>query len=219
MECNDSRLNDLRGRHVRAEHVLQALAQAQGGPVAEGSVGAGSGMMCYGFKGGVGTASRRVGPHVLGGLLVSNFGRRDQLTIRGKPVGRLLDRQDPAVPPTAGSVVIVLATDAPLSDRQLGRIARRAAAGLARTGTTISSGSGDFVMAFSTANRIPLPAPGSTIPLEILPEAALDRFFDGVVEVVEEAVLNSLCQAAPVSGPGPYRAEALPVDQARIFLD
>jgi D-aminopeptidase len=218
MECNDSRLNDLRGRHVQPEHVLEALAQAQGGPVAEGAVGAGSGMMCYGFKGGVGTASRQVGEHLLGGLLVSNFGRRDQLIIRGKPVGKLLNQKEAPVPPAAGSVVIVLATDAPLSDRQLGRIARRGAAGLARTGSTIGSGSGDFVLAFSTSGRIPHPAPASTIALEILPEAALDRFFDAAVEVVEEAVLNSLCQATPVRGPKGYRARVLPVDQVAKFL-
>jgi D-aminopeptidase len=115
-------------------------------------------------------------------------------------------------------VVIVLATDAPLSDRQLGRIARRAASGLARTGSTVSSGSGEFVLAFSTANRIPHPAPGGTIALEILPEAALDRFFDAVVEVVEEAVLNSLCQAVEILGPDKRWVKALPVDQVRGLL-
>jgi D-aminopeptidase len=217
MECNDGRLNDLRGRHVTAEHVLQALAAARQGPVEEGSVGAGAGMRCYGYKGGVGTASRQVGDHRLGALLVANFGRRDQLTIRGRPVGRLL--APPTVDkPAAGSVVIVLATDAPLSDRQLGRIARRAANGLARTGSTISSGSGDFVLAFSTAQRIRQHGPEQTRALEILAEEQLDLFFDACVESVEEAVLNALCQAAPVRGADGRLSEVLPTREIAALL-
>lgn len=213
-ECNDARLNDLRGRHVTAGHVLQALENAHTGPVLEGSVGAGSGMVCYGFKGGVGTASRVAGGFTLGALLVCNFGRREQLTIRGQPVGRLLAKSSAA---DIGSVMIILATNAPVSDRQLGRIARRAALGLARTGSTVGSGSGDFVIAFSTAQKIPQRSLG-ILRLDQLPDPALDPLFQAAVEAVEESVLNALCQAAPVRGPGGEIFPALPVEEVQNIL-
>jgi D-aminopeptidase len=217
-ECNDGQLNDLRGRHVTADDVLLALADAHTGLVAEGSVGAGTGMVCYGFKGGVGTASRVVGDYILGGLLAANFGGREQLTIRGVPVERGLTLSDPKKPPLPGSVMIVLATNAPLTDRQMGRIARRADLGLARTGSTVSNGSGDFVIAFSTAQKIRTPAEGSLLNLRCLPEHALDPFFQAVVEVVEESVLNALCQAAPVMGPEGFTIPALPIEQVQELL-
>ena len=217
-ECNDSRLNDLRGRHVSAEHVLQALEQAQTGPVREGSVGAGSGMVCYGYKGGVGTASRLAGAYTLGALLVCNFGRREQLIIRGQPVGKRLAKPAGSRPPSPGSVMIVLATDAPLSDRQLGRVARRAALGLARTGSTVGNGSGDFVIAFSTAQKIPQRASG-LLTLEQLPEQAIDLLFQAAVEAVEASVLNALVQAAPVRGTDGAIFPALPVDEVVKLLE
>lgn len=235
-ECNDGWLNDIRGRHVGPAEVAAALAGAAGGPVAEGSVGAGTGMICYGFKGGIGTASR-VWPATLpgagevtvtlGGLVLANFGRRRDLTIAGVPVGRLLAdldepaaRPDPAEPeprrpgPGAGeggSVVVVLATDAPLSSRQLGRIARRAAAGLARTGTVYWHGSGDFVLAFSTARRYPpyLPDEG----------AYLNPFFEAAAAVTEEAVIRALVAARPLTGRDGHRVPALPVDRVRRLLE
>ena len=235
-ECNDGWLNDIRGRHVGPAEVAAALAGAAGGPVAEGSVGAGTGMICYGFKGGIGTASR-VWPATLpgagevtvtlGGLVLANFGRRRDLTIAGVPVGRLLAdldepaaRPDPAEPepgrpgPGAGeggSVVVVLATDAPLSSRQLGRIARRAAAGLARTGTVYWHGSGDFVLAFSTARRYPpyLPDEG----------AYLNPFFEAAAAVTEEAVIRALVAARPLTGRDGHRVPALPVDRVRHLLE
>ncbi|RPJ40486.1 MAG: S58 family peptidase [Chloroflexi bacterium] len=221
-ECNDSRLNDLRGRHVTAEHVLQALEAAAPGPAGEGSVGAGTGMVCYGYKGGIGTASRQVTRYTLAALLVANFGSREQLTIRGVPVGRLLQMEDAArnrgPAPTPGSVVIVLATDAPLTDRQLGRVARRAVLGLARTGSTVSSGSGDFVLAFSTAQKIRQPEPGRLLEFTCLPDGHLDPFFQAAAEATEEAVINALFQAAPVKGPAGQSVPALPVDQVvRVF--
>jgi D-aminopeptidase len=218
-ECNDGRLNDLRGRHVKADDVMQALTDARSGPVAEGSVGGGTGMVCYGFKGGVGTASRQVGEYVLGGLLVANFGRREQLTIRGVPVGRMMTSTIPEEhPPLPGSVMIVLATNAPLTDRQLSRLARRADLGLARTGSTVSSGSGDFAIAFSTAQKVRTPAEGSLLNVRCLPEPALDLFFQAVVEVVEESVLNALCQAEPVMGPEVFTIPALPIEQVQELL-
>jgi D-aminopeptidase len=215
-ECNDSQLNDLRGRHVTAEHVLQALEAASAGPVMEGSVGAGTGMVCYGFKGGVGTASRRVAEYTLGALLVANFGSREQITIRGAPVGRLLKTEEAR--PNPGSVVIVFATDAPLTDRQLGRIARRAALGLARTGSSVGHGSGDFVVAFSTAQKIHDPTPGRLLEIACLPETSLDPFFQAAVEATEEAVINALCQATTVKGVNGQWIPTLPIEKVTRFI-
>ncbi|NLG98302.1 MAG: P1 family peptidase [Chloroflexi bacterium] len=217
-ECNDSRLNDLRGRHVRPEHVLLALERAGTGPVEEGTVGAGTGMICYGYKGGVGTASRRVEEYTLGALLVANFGRREQLTIRGVQVAQLVETPRSGAEPSPGSVMIVLATDAPLTARQLGRIARRAVLGLARTGSIVSSGSGDFVIAFSTGQKIPAAPKAPLLHLDFLPESALDGFFQAAAEAVEEAVLNALCRAVPVQGPGGFSVPALPAEEIRAAL-
>ena len=162
MECNDGHLNDIQGRHVRAEHVHRALAEAADGPVAEGSVGAGTGMIAFGVNGGIGTASRVLpSPHpryTVGALVLANTGGLDDLRIDGVPVGRELaaTRGAWAKEPADGSIIIVLATDAPTTTRQLRRLARRAALGLGRTGATASHGSGDIVLIFSThaANRV-----------------------------------------------------------------
>ncbi|HEY8393845.1 MAG TPA: P1 family peptidase, partial [Thermaerobacter sp.] len=226
-ECNDGYLNDIRGRHVRREHIYAALDGAAGGPVPEGAVGAGTGMICYGFKGGIGTSSRvwpsplDGQPITLGCLVLANFGRRRDLRIAGVPVGRLLDEPArPAGPPPAGagepageggSVVVILATDAPLTSRQLGRIARRAAAGLARTGTVYWHGSGDFVLAFSTARALPpyLPDEG----------AYLNPFFQAAADVTEEAVLRALVAARPMTGRDGHCVEALPVETVRRLLE
>jgi D-aminopeptidase len=189
---------------------------AADGLVAEGSVGAGTGMVCYGYKGGVGTASRQVVDYLLGILLVANFGRRDQLTIRGLPVGRLLQTTQGPVNP--GSVMTVLATNAPLTDRQLGRIARRTALGLARTGSTVANGSGDFVIAFSTAQTVRQNQPGPALQIQCLPEVALDNFFRAAVEATEEAVLNALCQATPVTASDGFVVPALPIENVRQLL-
>jgi len=205
----------MRGRHVTTQHLLQALAGAAGGPVEEGSVGAGAGMVCYSYKGGVGTASRQVSEYILGVLLVANFGRRDQLTIRGVPVGRLLQTTTPLTPP--GSVVIILATNAPLTDRQLGRIARRPGLGLARTGSTAGSGSGDFVLAFSTAHKV-RQNQSEPVHLTCLPETNLDGFFQAAVEATEEAVLNALCMAEPVRGADGQNFPVLPLDSVKKLL-
>ncbi len=212
-ECNDSRLNDLRGRHVTAEHVLAALQSARGGVVDEGCVGAGSGMTCYGYKGGVGSASRQVDGYTLGALLVANFGRKNQLLVRGIPVGRLLAEEKQGKDPAAGSVMIVLACDAPLSERQLGRVARRAGLGLARTGSTVGSGSGDFVIAFSTAQKIAQRPARKLLHLTFLDDSALEPFFQAAVECVEEAVLNALCKAEPVGD-----VDALPLERVVRLL-
>jgi len=222
-ECNDGFLNDIRGRHVHAEHVLAALQGATAGPVGEGAVGAGTGTACFGFKGGIGTASRLTqAGYTLGALVQTNFGAREHLQISGVPVGRhFRDRLLPATGPGAGSVMIVLATDAPLTARQLGRVASRAALGLARTGAISASGSGDFVIAFSTANRRPHRPAGAVQTLQALAEeghATIDDLFLAVVEAVEEAVLNSLTAATTMTGRDGHTLYALPPDELADLL-
>lgn len=201
-ECNDSFLNDIQGRHIQTEHVFAALENASV-DCPEGNIGAGTGTSCYGFKGGIGTASRIVGDYQLGVFLQTNFGRRDELTILGIPLGEILNE----VPKTGndGSVMIVIATDAPLDSRQLERLAHRAAFGLARTGTVCHHGSGDFVITFSTAYR--LTETVQMIPR--LPDSQLDIFFQAVVETVEEAVYNALLAAETMQGREGNTLEAL----------
>jgi D-aminopeptidase len=226
-ETNDRTLNDLQGRHVRAEHVFAALDRAADGRVPEGAVGAGTGTICFGWKGGIGTASRIVPPgaggYTVGALVQSNFGRASELVIGGAPVGRTIlppqaeQRASSELPRTTsaadqGSVMIVLATGAPLSSRQLHRLCVRAAAGLARTGSLYGHGSGDFVIAFSTANLIAHNAPALTGSSETLSdEEQIDWLFRAVVESVEEAVINSLCAAKTMTGRDGNVRHALPV--------
>jgi D-aminopeptidase len=220
-ETNDGYLNDIQGRHVRAEHVLAALAGAAAGSVSEGAVGAGTGTSCFGWKGGIGTASRRLpsdaGGYTLGALVQSNFGRPSDLTICGVPVGRHL--VPPGAPgpaaPERGSIMVVLATDAPLDARQLQRLGVRATAGLARTGSHLGHDSGDFVIVFSTAHRIPHAAPALTrTETVVIDEGRVMRWlFPAVVESVEEAILNSLCRAETVTGRDGHIRHALPVEE------
>ena len=233
-ETHDGYLNDLQGRHVRAEHVWAAIEGAAPGPVAEGVVGAGTGTTCFGWKGGIGTASRQVpeaaGRYLVGALVQSNFGRARDLTICGFPAGRTLrpplapeaeaDLEDDSAEAQGGSVMIVLATDAPLTCRQLGRLCVRAAAGLARCGSVYGHGSGDFVIAFSTAHRLPHEPPSLTAPYALLVDEgrAMDALFAGVAESVEEAVLNSLFAAKTVIGRDGHVRHALPVDQVVALL-
>ena len=214
-ETNDGYLNDLQGRHVHAEHVFAALAAAAGGPVAEGNVGAGTGTSALGWKGGLGTASRVLpswaGGFILGALVQANFGAPGGLVIRGMPVGQLL-RPPPAPAPGPGSIMIVLATDAPLDARQLGRLGPRAAVGLGRLGSVLDHGSGDFVIAFSTAERLPHSAPALTAPRAALADEArvMSALILAVVECVEEAVLNALCAAETMTGRDGHTSHALP---------
>ena len=232
-ECNDGFLNDIQGRHAGEQDVRAALAQAAGGPVAEGNVGAGTGMIAYGFAGGIGTASRRLaqehGGYTLGVLLLANFGRRSDLLIAGVPVGRALEREDQsprstlAPPPERreqGSVIVLLATDVPLDARQLGRLTRRVPLGLARTGTHMGHGSGDLAIAFSTAQRIPHDATPLAHTVMVLNEQhpAIDALFLAVIEATEEAVLNALCAAHAIEGRDNHRVEALPQAAALAIL-
>src|SRR5438128_2516234 len=222
-ETNDGLLNDGRGGHVTREHVLGAIRGAAGGPVPEGSVGAGTGDVCFGWKGGIGTSSRVVPPasggFTVGVLVQTNFG--GILTIDGVPVGRELGRYAIGPPPAGpgdGSCMIVVATDAPLDARDLRRLAARAVFALARTGSSYSNGSGDYAIAFSTSTEMrtrhgeTAPRPRATLPTE-----AVSPLFEAVLEATEEAVYNSLFRATTVSGRG-QTVEAIPLDQVRAIL-
>jgi D-aminopeptidase len=233
-ETNDGYLNDIRGRHVTRRHVFEALSSAAGGPVAEGSVGAGTGTVAFGFKGGIGTSSRRL-PAKLGGyhvgvLVQSNFG--GVLTINGAPVGRALERYYlrealPARPGKSdesisdrgdGSVMIVVATDAPLGSRNLRRLAARAMLGLARTGAPSTNGSGDYVIAFSTAAENRITAKTAVRDVQRLANDRMSPLFLAVVEATEEAVYNSLFMATPVTGRNGHAVDALPMEQTIQIL-
>jgi D-aminopeptidase len=220
-ECNDGFLNDIQGRHVRPDHALEAILTASSGLPAEGSVGAGTGMVCYGYKGGIGTASRVTSGFTVGTMVLSNFGRREHLMVGGMPVGQKeSESRHDAAQPGDGSVMIVVATDAPLDSRQLGRLARRGAMGLARTGSVASHGSGDFVIAFSTSNRRPHYPEGPLRETRLLHEdgAILTNLFQAVVESVEEAVVNSLFAAAEMTGRDGHRVPALPIEQVSGYV-
>jgi len=224
-ETNDGYLNDLQGRHVGQAEVDAALTAARNSgdfvPVVEGCVGAGTGTTCYGWKGGMGTASRLTpleqGRWTVGALVQTNFGRAEDLIFAGIPVGQWLrpPTQSQPLPPERGSVMVVLATDAPLDSRQLQRLCVRAGAGLARTGSHIGHGSGDFVIAFSTARHILHWPENLTETANILADEdrAMAGLFPGVVEAVEEAVLNSLCAAVTTTGRDGHVRYALAVKE------
>lgn len=226
-ECDDGRLNDIQGRHVSEEHVVAALNGAGGGPVQEGTVGAGTGMVSYGFKGGIGSASRKLtdqeGGYTVGVLVNANHGRKPELIIAGVPVGRLYDAS--SVPgaigqpgQSEGSIIIIVATDAPLDGRQLNRLAKRAALGLARTGSTARHGSGDFILAFSTANVIPHYPEQPTYLLTHLADTRMNPLIAATVEATEEAIVNALTTATTVVGRDGHRAEAISLTRLRDLL-
>jgi len=225
-ECNDGFLNDIQGRHVRAAHVHAALEAAAVGPGAVGGVGAGAGTSCFGWKGGIGTASRVVpsgaGGYTVGALVQSNFGRPHDLTICGVPVGQRIapPGSGPGVTREQGSIMIVLATDAPLVSRQLGRLCGRAGVGLARSGSHHAHGSGDFVIAFSTAQRIEHDPAALTMTATLLADerAAMTWLFPAVAEAVEEAILNSLFRAETVVGRDGNVRHALPLKDVLAML-
>jgi len=220
-ETSDGYLNDLQGRHVRAGHVWAAIEAATEGPVEEGAVGAGTGTSCFGWKGGIGTASRvlpqEAGGFTVGVLVQSNFGRPHDLIVCGVPVGQHIRPPDPPGQSASddGSVMVVLATDAPLTSRQLNRLCVRAGVGLARTGSKYDHSSGDFVIAFSTAQRIEHGPVSLTTTQTVLAdeEKGMRWLFPAVVECVEEAVLNSLFRAETVVGRDGHTRYGLPVEK------
>lgn len=218
-ETYDGWLNDINAFHVTPEHVYTAIADARSGPVAEGCVGGGTGMICYDFKGGIGTASRLVdtpsGRYTVGALVQANHGDRQQFRVDGVPVGRELGYEViPSPwdhPQQAGSIIVILATDAPLLPGQCRRLAQRATIGLARTGCVGHNGSGDLFLAFSTANHIPHHH-GQPHEVRMLPPPHMNPLFDGVAEAVEEAVINALTTAETTTGYQGHTAHALPLD-------
>ena len=223
-ETNDGYLNDIRGRRVTGRDVLSAIEAARAGPVEEGSLGAGTGTATLGWKGGIGTSSRvlpeKLGGYTVGALVQSNFG--GVLTIDGARVGEMLGRysfreelQTGPGPRGEGSCMIVLATDAPLSARNLERLARRAVLGLARTGSFMGNGSGDFVIAFSTRNLEDHSPPKPTRQVEELQNDFASPLFLAAVESVEEAVYNSLTKATTVTGYQGHRVEAIPIERLK----
>jgi D-aminopeptidase len=212
-ECFDGWLSDARALAVRPEHALEAIDAASVEETREGAVGAGTGTTCFGFKAGVGTASRRAGDQMLGCLVVANYGSRRDLHMLVGPVGRA-GAPAPEPPAQGGSIMIVLATDAPLGERQLRRLAARAAFGLGRAGSFATNASGEYALAFSTAQRIPHRSSEPEIQLRLLRDdsSALRSLFEAAGEVVHEAVLNSLCSASAMEGRDGNRVEAFPYE-------
>jgi D-aminopeptidase len=235
-ETWDGWLNDINGFHVKPEHVFHALDTAHGGAIEEGSVGGGTGMICYEFKGGNGTASRQIDistskdvpprTFVVGVFLQANFGRRSQLVIAGVPVGKEIPGEvykstsaDPSFGgQESGSCIAVVATDAPLLPNQLKRLARRVSLGLARTGTVSGNGSGDLFIAFSTANPNVANPDQVTHTVQTIPNDLMDPLFTGVVQATEEAVVNALVDNQAMTGRDNHNVEALPHDRLRELI-
>lgn len=215
-ECDDSTLNDARGLFVSSATVKEALDSAAGGPVEEGAVGAGTGMISFDFKGGIGTASRVLdrgeGGWTVGALVNTNMAAREDLLVGGVPVGREIQDLMP-VEAQDGSIIVVLATDAPLDHHKLSRLAARAGLGLARTGATARHGSGDIFLAFSTADRVPHRPEDRTYRLTVVSDNHLDPLFEAAIEAVEEAILNALAKASTTEGRKGNVAHALPLDR------
>jgi len=220
-ECYAGGLNDISGLHVTAQHAIEAIENATSGRVAEGSVGGGTGMRCYGFKAGIGTASRMLPPDrggwTVGVLVNSNGGRRHQLRIDGVPVGNVLDEAQQQ-PGRDGSFIIVIATNAPLTHRQLRQVAIRATHGLARTGTPSTDGSGEFVIAFSTANIFPSGTETGTFQIQMVVNSRLSSLFQAVIEATEEAVVNSMTMATTTTGRNGRTMHAIPLDQLQQVM-
>lgn len=216
-ECDDSWLNDAAGDHVRPEHVFAALDSARGGPVAEGSVGGGTGMVTCDFKGGIGTASRKLPVHeggfVVGVLVMSNFGRREDLRVDGRPVGQWLTRDyaDAEIRKSLyGSIIAVVATNAPLLPSQITRLCKRAALGIGRVGSYAAHGSGEIILGFSTGNRVPRASKRMTYSLDVLADERMDPLYRAVIETTEEAILNALFAARTMTGHSGHIAPELP---------
>src|SRR5262245_52513669 len=225
-ETWDGYLNDINGFHVKAEHAFQAIQSAHGGGVEEGAVGGGTGMICNGFKGGIGTSSRKLdakdGGYTVGVLVQCNYGSRQSLRIAGIPVGREISSEDPyAYQPSEiserGSIIVVVATDAPVLSHQLKRLARRVSLGLGRNGSISGDGSGDIFIAFSTGNSH---ADGgkTVVALKILPNDALEPSFAATVQATEEAIINAMVAAQTMIGIENHKAIGLPHDRVREVL-
>jgi D-aminopeptidase len=225
-ECDDSYLNDIVGRHVRAQHVFEAINTASSGPVAEGNVGGGTGMLTCDFKGGIGTSSRKLpealGGYTLGVLVMSNFGKMHNLRVGGLPVGEVLAEKFKNVPKRGysyGSIIVVVATDAPLLSHQINRLCKRVGLGIGRVGSYAAHGSGEIVVGFSTANIIPRRTQKMVYKMKILLDQRLDPLYEAVMEATEEAILNAMCMATSMTGVNDNFVPALPLDEVRRFVD
>jgi D-aminopeptidase len=232
-ETYDGLLNDINGFHVRGEHLRIALDSANGGPVPEGNVGGGTGMVCHEFKGGIGTASRILpterGGHTVGALVQANYGKRDWLRVDGVPVGAEIGTDEVAspwaaiealaarpTPPGSGSIIVVVATDAPLLPHQCERVAQRAGLGIARAGGTGGHTSGDLFIAFATGNRLPPDDDTHGTPgyeVRVAADGVVDAVFDAAIEATEEAIINALVAAETMTGRDGITAHALPHDR------
>ena len=225
-ETWDGWLNDINGFHVKPEHALHAIDSAHSGPVEEGSVGGGTGMICNGFKGGIGTSSRKLadkdGGYIVGVLVQCNYGRRQNLRIAGIAVGREIESEDPyAFLPSnfaeRGSIIVVVATNAPLLPHQLKRIARRVSLGIGRTGSIAGNGSGDIFIAFSTANAAASDL-GHVVDLKMVPNDSMDPLFAATVQATEEAIVNAMVAAEDMTGIDGHHVRALPHQELRAVL-
>ena len=224
-ECDDSWLNDVAGRHVKAENVREALETASSGPVAEGSIGGGTGMISCDFKAGIGTSSRKLVPalggYTVGVLVMNNFGHMRDLRVAGMPIGPLLEpkySQYHKRTTSYGSIIAVVATDAPVSSHQLGRISKRVALGIGRAGSIAAHGSGEIILAFSTANKIPRTTQKMIYHMKILLDQRLNPLYEAAIEATEEAILNSLCMARDMEGANGNFAPALPLAEVREIV-
>ena len=223
-ETWDGSLNDINGFHVTKQHTFAALDSARGGPVAEGNVGGGTGMICHQFKGGIGTASRRLpadrGGYTVGVLVQCNYGSRGRLAIAGVPIGKeipdLLPTRD-TIPSERGSIIIVVATDAPVLPHQLKRIAKRASLGVGRLGGTGANPSGDIFVAFSTANP-GAAKPDANVSVTMLPNERISPLFEATIQATEEAIVNAMVAAETMTGSNGMRVSALPHDRLRAAL-
>ena len=221
-ETWDGHLNDINGFHIKQEHVFEALDKAKSGSVPEGNVGGGTGMICYEFKGGIGTSSRKLdekhGGYTVGVLVQTNYGRRDQLRIVGVPVGQeITEKTIRSYHDEAGSVIVVIATDSPLLPHQLKRLARRGSLGLARNGSISGNGSGDILIAFSTQKP---QATNSAEPIQVMmvPNNRMDALFEATVQATEEAVINALVAAETMTGVDNHQVIAIPHDRLKQIL-
>jgi len=225
-ECDDSWLNDIAGRHVKETHVLEAIRTASDGPVAEGGVGGGTGMITCDFKSGIGTASRKLpevyGGYTLGVLVMSNFGKLHNLRVGGLPLGEALAGKFGDLPKRErvdGSIIAVLGTDAPLLSHQVSRLCKRVSLGIGRVGSFAAHGSGEIIVGFSTANRVPRRTRKMVYRMKILLDQRLDPLYEAVMEATEEAILNSMCMARPMEGINGNYCPALPLEEVRQLVD
>ncbi len=224
-ECDDSFLNDSIGDHITEQHVIDAISGAKSGRVQEGSVGSGTGMICCGFKGGIGTSSRviEIGSvnYTLGALVMSNFGQMEELRIDGYAIGRLLAEKYGPLPKrreSYGSIIVVLATDLPLSSSQIQRLCKRSALGIGRMGSHAAHGSGEIVLGFSTGNSIPQGKRSPLVDLRIIGDEFLGPAYRAVIEATEEAIVNSLCAGEPMVGINGNSVPALDKDYLMDFF-